>query len=168
MSKIYIGIDIGITKGAIAIMRGNLITGHEMTVFKGNLDISGLNKIITNYVSESVDVHVIFERLGVIYGSSKKTAFSMGYQMGCIEALCVANNIPYTAVQATKWQKQMFADIQVINKTGKSSKDTKAMALVAVTKLFPTLKLTFGRQVKPHDGFVDAVLIAEYARRNNL
>jgi hypothetical protein len=49
----------------------------------------------------------------------------------------------------------------------KLMKDTKAMALMAVKRLFPNQKLTFGeRATVPHDGLVDALLMAEYSRRN--
>jgi hypothetical protein len=42
------------------------------------------------------------------------------------------------------------------------------MALMSIKRLFPDLKLTFGEKAKvPDDGLIDAVLIAEYARRNN-
>ena len=43
------------------------------------------------------------------------------------------------------------------------------MALVAIKKRFPDLKLTFGEIAKkPHDGLIDSVLIAQYARQMNL
>ncbi len=67
----------------------------------------------------------------------------------------------------------MFQGVDQITKPSKTAgakpiRDTKAMALVAVKRLFPDLKLTFGeRATKPHDGLIDAVLIAEYARRMN-
>ena len=53
-----------------------------------------------------------------------------------------------------------------LSKTGKPVRDTKAMALVAVKRIFPTLKLTFGdRATVPDDGLIDAVLMSEYAKR---
>jgi hypothetical protein len=110
----------------------------------------------------------VFEKLGVIFGSSKTTAFSMGHQAGAIEMGCIAHGISFTKVRAVDWQKQMFQGVETITKTGKSSRDTKAMALIAIKRIFPDLKLTFGdRAIKAHDGLVDAVLMAEYARRNN-
>ena len=70
---------------------------------------------------------------------------------------------------AKQWQKEMFLGVEEITITGKSTRDTKAMALVAIKRIFPNLELTFGvKAKKPHDGLVDAVLMAEYARRNNL
>jgi hypothetical protein len=165
MTKTYIGIDIG-KKGAIAVVNENSIDTFPMPMLKDEVDKGSLFFILATNSPENT--HIIFEKLGVIYGSSKQTAFSMGYQMGLVEAFCVAMEIPYTAVRAVDWQKEMFKHTTVINKTGKTSKDTKAMALVTIKRLFPTLSLTYGKATKPHDGLVDAVLIAEYARKNNL
>jgi hypothetical protein len=163
MTKTYIGIDIG-KKGAIAVIKEDSIDTFKMPIIKDQVDTGSLFSILTSYSH----THIIFEKLGVIYGSSKQTAFSMGYQMGLVEAFCVAMNIPYTAVRAVDWQKEMFKHTTVINKSGKTSKDTKAMALVTIKRLFPTLSLTYDKATKPHDGLIDAVLIAEYARKNNL
>ena len=54
-----------------------------------------------------------------------------------------------------------------IFKTGSKTKvDTKAMALMAAKRLFPKVNLIMTeRSTTPHDGLVDALLMAEYARR---
>jgi hypothetical protein len=67
----------------------------------------------------------------------------------------------------------MFEGTSLVTKKSKSGKstvtDTKATALIVVKQLFPNLKLTFGdKATKPHDGLIDAVLMAEYAKRRNL
>jgi hypothetical protein len=168
--KTYIGIDIGL-KGAIAVMSPEgIITTSPMPVVKDQLDLQGLKDImdLTIINQSSKDASVVFEKLGVIFGTSKATAFSMGLQLGAMEMLCVSQMVPYTKVPAKQWQKDMFMGVDEIKNT-KGKRDTKAMALVAVKRLFPNLKLTFGeRATKPHDGLVDAVLMAEWARRNNL
>lgn len=167
MSKTYIGIDIG-KHGAIAIINkdGSIVT-HAMPLLSGDVDIQGLIHILLRYTP--ANTHVVFEKLGVIFGSSKQTAFSMGYQSGVVETACVAYALPYTKVRAVDWQKQMFQGVTTINKVGSSAKNTKAMALVAIQRIFPNVKLTAtSRATKPHDGLIDALLMAEYARRNNL
>lgn len=187
MSKTYVGIDIG-KDGAIALIRPNgKIETHHMPKIKTEIDLPSLVQIIipsTSIDEPSNDVHIVFEKLGVIFGSGKSTAFSMGYQSGAVEMACVCQNISYTKVRAVEWQKAMLTGVDEISKTNqfvkldeegdetvvsKKIRDTKAMALVAIKRIFPTLKLTFGeRATKPHDGLIDAVLMAEYARRNNL
>ena len=172
MSKLYVGIDIG-KHGAIAIIhpddRKNVRT-MAMPMIKDEIDYHLLySNLTTLYLNNQDNIHVVFEKLGVIFGSGKNTAFSMGYQSGAIEMMCIANRIPYTKVRAVDWQKQMFQGVDSILKPKSNKRDTKAMALIAINRIFPDLKLTFGeRAVKPHDGLIDAVLIAEYARRNNL
>lgn len=167
MSKVYVGIDIG-KHGAIAIMSvDQSITYYPMPKIKDEIDYNDLSHLLKGF--SNIGAHVVFEKLGVIFGSSKTTAFSMGHQAGAIEMGCIAHGISFTKVRAVDWQKQMFQGVETITKTGKSNKDTKAMALIAVKRIFPDLKLTFGdRATKAHDGLVDAVLLAEYARRNNL
>lgn len=168
LSKIYIGIDIG-KSGSIAVIHEGSIVTYPMPKIKNELDYAELNRLLRTYCSNSDKPYIVFEKLGVIFGSSKTTAFSMGEQSGAVEAICISNGIPYTKVRAVDWQKQMFQGVQEITKAGSSKKDTKAMALVAIKRIFPDLKLTFGdRASKPHDGLIDAVLMAEYARRNNL
>jgi len=173
MSNIYIGIDIG-KHGAIAVMNSNgTIDTYAMPLIKKELDYHALNQLISTLSSTGSKVHVVFEKLGVIFGSAKSVAFSMGEQIGAIEMCCIAHNISYTKSRAIDWQKEMFTGVQEVTKpstTGKKEvRDTKAMALLAIKRIFPELKLTFGKiAFKPHDGLIDAVLMAEYARRRNL
>lgn len=170
MSKTYIGIDIG-KAGAISVIQpSGIIINTKMPMIKDEIDYSTLYHHLRKYTPYSGhDCHVVFEKLGVIFGTSKSTAFSMGHQSGSIEMACIASELPYTKVRAVDWQKEMFKGIPEILKANSTKRDTKAMALMAIKRIFPTIKLTFGdKATKPHDGLVDAVLMAEYARRNNL
>lgn len=174
--KVYVGIDIG-KDGAIAILyEDGKIETYPMPKIKTELDLPRIAQTLVPSIDVDdppLNLHVVFEKLGVIFGSSKQTAFSMGQQSGAVEMACVCQMIPYTKVRAVDWQKAMFQGVDEIikpSKTGKKNvRDTKAMALMAIKRIFPDLKLTFGEKAtKPHDGLIDAVLMAEYARRNNL
>lgn len=171
--KTYIGVDIG-KKGAITVLNPEGIEVYPMPMVKDELAYSDLFNLLQHIQNVTLtktggNPHVVFEKLGVIFGSSKATAFSMGYQSGAVEMMMISLGIPYTKVPAKQWQKDMFQGVEVIKKTGKSSNDTKAMALIAARRLFPNQKLTFGeRATKPHDGIVDSLLMAEYAKRKNL
>jgi len=173
MSKVYIGIDVG-KHGAIAtIFPDGKIIVEKMPMIKTELDYHELSLMISDLIQNNKgNIHLAFEKLGVIFGSSKQTAFSMGEQSGAIEMISICQSQPYTKVRAIDWQKQMFQGLDQITKPSKTGKkqvrDTKAMALMAIKRIFPELKLTFGdRATVPHDGLIDAVLMAEYARRNN-
>lgn len=161
--KIYMGIDIGL-HGAIVIMNGDEIEGKAMPLSGKSIDPQTIVAAM-QYVKPD---HVVFEKLGVIFGTSKATAFSMGYQCGVIETACVSLKIPYTMVPAKQWQKDIYTGIVEVKKSN-GKRDTKAMALIACKRLFPNIDLTLtDRAKKPHDGYVDAILIAEWAKRNNL
>lgn len=174
MSKVYVGIDIG-KSGAIATYYPDKkIFTLPMPLIKNELDYVQLAVYLNALKEAHADVHVVFEKLGLVFGSSKKTAWSMGEQSGAVEMACIALKIPYTKIRPVDWQKDIFSGVPEMTKTPKpgsktGSRDTKAMALVAIKRLFPNLTLNFGgRAVKPDDGLIDAVLLAEYGRRRNL
>lgn len=166
MNRKYIGVDIG-KSGAIVIIDDSSIVSHPMPMIGTEVDYAFLKDIIEN-ATQHKNAHIVFEKLGVIFGTSKATAFSMGHQSGAIEMLAITLSVPYTKIPAKQWQKEMFQGVEEITKTGKSSRDTKAMALIAAKRIFPDTQLTFGKAKKPNDGLIDALLMAEYARRKNL
>ena len=174
MNKGYIGVDIG-KKGAVVYQCPNgAIQSYPVPMIKDEVDYAFLYDIIQRINARHFEVydchpHMVFEKLGVIFGSSKATAFSMGHQAGAVEMMAIALGIPYTKVPAKQWQKEMFLGVEEITITGKSTRDTKAMALVAAKRLFPgrDFKLS-DRASKPHDGLVDALLMSEYGKRKQL
>ena len=162
----YLGIDIG-KAGAVYMLNedGTEDWRVAMPMIKTTVDWHKLNEILEPY--EGFNGMVVFEKLGVIHGSSKKTAFSMGEQYGAVRQCCISHAIRYTEVPAKTWQAEIFQGQEKIFKTGSKSKiDTKAMALVAAKRLFPRVNLLMTeKSTVPHDGLVDALLMAEYARR---
>jgi hypothetical protein len=172
MSKTIIAIDIG-KHGSIVIRKPgfNMDTFHPMPMVKDELDYKEVYGLLANEIG--TECVVIFEKLGVIFGTSKATAFSMGHQAGAVEMACIALMIPFHKITAKVWQKEMFQGTSLVTKKSKSGKstvtDTKATALIVAKQLFPQQKLTFGdKATKPHDGLIDALLMAEYAKRRNL
>ena len=135
-----IGIDIG-KKGAIVVLAKEPFTAAIdpilMPMVADQVDYHEMYNILSRYAKNNC--HVIFEKLGVNFGTGKSTAFSMGHQAGAVEMACIALRLPYTKVPAKQWQKEMFQGVDEITKTGKSSRDTKAMALIAAKRLFPDL-----------------------------
>lgn len=165
--KYYIGIDIGLKGGVVILDKDGVIKEvYAMPTDKSGIDIVKLDEIFWDY--EGAPAMVVFEKLGPIFGSSKKTAWSMGEQVGIVKTICAVRSLPYTEIHAKVWQKEIFQGITAINKSGKSSLDTKAMALEAMKRIYPRLDFKFGKSKKDHDGCVDALLISTYARRKNL
>jgi hypothetical protein len=175
--KIHMGIDVG-KNGAIVLIDRGSITCHPIPVIgktKPTVDLIELSNTLAQLKGEIA--HIVIEDVHALFGSAASATFSFGFVAGVIEMACVAHGISYTKVAPKKWQEEMFAGVPVQYKPLKKSdkpnykpklmKDTKAMALMAVKRLFPNQKLTFGeRATVPHDGLVDALLMAEYSRRN--
>lgn len=181
MRNIIISLDVGL-KGAITILHSDgSITPFKMPVIgeKPKLLMSELNNLLKRYVGMS-EVLVVYEKLGQIFESSKATALSMGIQIGAVEMCCIAHGLPYLEIPPKEWQKEMFTGVPEMkksikrkNKTGvekiSESRDTKAMAEVAIRRLRPDLSLNFPKMTKAvHDGLVDSVLLGLYVQRKNL
>lgn len=170
--RYYIGIDLGLN-GGFALLSDEVKT-LPMPRIKTEIDYGSIHEIIHRWNEQSINfsgkpAHVVFEKLGLIFKSSKATALSMGFQSGAVEMVCISLGIPFTKVTPKTWQREMFTGIEAIYKPQSSSLDTKRMALICAGRIFPDLKFTFSdRARKPHDGLIDALLLAEYGRRRNL
>lgn len=180
--KVSIGIDIG-SDGAWAMFIGNKLSYGKIPTVDKEQDINELANILlveadNKNISEDVDfkIHAVVEDLHSVFGTSAKSNFSFGYNNGMIIGFLKCCCIPYTKVTPKAWQKQMWQGIRPVEKpTGKKKKDgspkykvdTKATSLIAAKRLFPNESfLATVRSKVPHDGIVDAVLMAEYCRRN--
>lgn len=84
--------------------------------------------------------------------------FGYGRGFGRLEGILEAFNVKSHLVTPAVWTKAMTARFKP------QSDDTKARALLAVKELFPGLELIQPRCRKPHEGIIDALLIAEYWR----
>ena len=130
------------------------------------IDTHQLNEFLVKWK----DAHFVIEDVHSIFGVSSKATFSFGFVCGIIEGLLVANNISFTRVQPKVWQKECWQGVPLQQKPSSTGKtmvtDTKAMSLIAAKRLFPEIDFRDNPRCKnPHDGKVDATLIAEYCRR---
>lgn len=145
----YIGIDIG-TNGALACI-------DESSLFYMLLKDDWIS-----YIRKQKG-QVMIEDLHSIYGSSAKSNFQFGINNGIVIGVLTALHIPYNKVQPKAWQKEMWKGVDPIIKNGKV--DTKATSLEAARLLYPTEPfLATKRSTTPHDGIVDAVLLAHYCK----
>lgn len=163
-----LGIDIG-KKGALVILQKNkdLISIRSkiaMPLFKdGSLNMNAIMDFIDDYIDLG-GTKVCMEKIVPIFRVSKTSYGVLKYQEGVITALCACKSLDLVQVLSREWQEYSFRGIQEIKKKNDASKrDTKAMALKAVQQQFPKENLVFGaRALVPHDGLVDAILIANY------
>lgn len=164
---IRIGVDPG-RLGYICAIKWDKqkIDYFAIPLIGGKVDLQSLDAIFV-YLGSHEDAKCVLEDIHAIYNSSAKATFSFGWIQGVLEAMLVSHGISYTKVAPKEWQKQMHEGIPKITKQGKTSTDTKAMSLLAAKRLFPNEDLrSTERCNKPHDGKVDALLLAEYARRH--
>lgn len=173
MAKSWIGIDPG-KEGFIAVMSDD---GFSFLSISDHYDLE-----IADFVGQykSCQCHAVIEDVHSVFGSSAGATFEFGKIKGFLTGLLVAHKIPYTLVQPKEWQGTIWtsADMVVNHKkvTQKNGKvinrketDTKATSINAAQRLFPSVDFRRNERCKKiDDNKVDALLMAEYARRNNL
>jgi len=87
----------------------------------------------------------------------------MWFTFGHLVTLLKLENRRYQTVLPKMWQKEFWTRPKMAKK---ERFDTKAAAFAAAIKLWPMADFTATeRSTTPHDGIVDALLIAEWARR---
>lgn len=170
---LYIGIDPGATGGVVAVAHGNIVAHFEMPTLSIGFDTYTLCKKIKKLTVEYERVVIITEQLRPIFGVFAGATFKLGmaYQ-NVLSALSILK-IPYHEVRPTVWTKTMWAGIpeqfKPLKKNQKKpSKDTKKMSLMTAQKLNIKFVESITKRTKAHDGLIDAFLLAEYARRQNL
>jgi hypothetical protein len=162
----YIGIDNGLDGGITVLNEeGSIIHKCVMPVIKlgkgRQVDILEMDRIINAFspcscILEPAQKH----SPGIL------ALCSTWFSYGIITSVLTLGKTRFTLVNPQAWQKMFW----VRPKMAKGQKfDTKAAALNAANKLWPSEDWTKSeRASKPHDGMVDAALIAEYGRRLNL
>lgn len=171
MKEIAIGIDVG-KKGAIAfISKDKKEKGYfQIPLIKSKeIDITALSGIFNDLALDYDIGFVGIEDVHSVFGASAKANFQFGRCLGLLEGMTIAYTMPFSKVKPKDWQKEMWEGVTKILVSGKKKVDTKATSLVAAQRLFPGEKfLATARSSVPHDGIVDALLIAEYCRRKFL
>lgn len=167
---ILVGIDVGKDGGIVAMdIDGNILLKsgipkekdryshyHKMyAILKQVRVLNGFNN----------DIVVGIEDVHSLYGMSAKSNFSFGGIKDAKVMACVALGYEFHLVQPKVWQKGVWCEEDIVLQGNKRSRDTKATSLNAAKRLWP--KEDFrksSRSKNPHDGIVDAALIAEYCR----
>lgn len=160
MDKVYFGIDPG-KNGGCAILYQDTVKVFKMPVDKDELiDTNELYETLSRY--ESSNLHVCLESVHSIFGVGAKSNFNFGVNVGMLLGLLKAYKISFSQVPPKTWQKEMWVGVE-------KQEDNKKTSLSAVTRLYPDVELyATPRSKKAHDGIVDALLIATYAKRKNL
>lgn len=159
--KTYIGIDNGVS-GSIGVVSFTGINAefHLTPVFNTlhyTKEIQKINRVNTDKLFQILEFFpmpfAVLERPMVNPGRFKATASALR----ALEATLITLerlNIPYIFVDSKEWQKVMLPK-------GVKGEQLKSASLEIGKRLFPQFKDKF-------KGDADGILIAEWARRNNL
>ena len=146
--KTYIGIDPG-KSGALAL----LTEDGQCTVVP--FQESAYTAILK--AASGPSSVCCLEKVGAMPGQGVVSMFNFGHNLGYIEGLLQAFDIPYQLVPPQTWKKEFCVT---------SDKNT---SIEVCRKLFPHVcLLPTAKSRKPSDGMAEAMLLAEYARRRRM
>jgi len=165
----FLGGDPG-KDGAIAVIdeQFNIISTAVMPTIKvgrGNkreFDPEGLKVILDRWNANCDVLHgeiafAAIEKSQAFPGQGATSMHSVGLGDMMLWMSMVWMGVRYERVRPQKWQKLVLSGI--------SGSDTKGRALIKAKQLFPGESfLATERSRKPHDGIVDALLLAVYAK----
>lgn len=157
IQKVYAGIDPGKNGGIVLVDENyNIIEKHIMPIIVDQLNVSKFREIFNNW-TKKYNLITALEDVHSISMSSAKANFNFGRILGATEASISLSGVSMIKVQPKTWQK--------IAHQGITKGDAKEMSLAAATRLAPNENWVMNdnpRAFKPHDGVIDAYLIARY------
>ena len=149
--RAWIGIDPG-KSGAMAVIRRDEALRPTLVPYTGPLCY-----VSNFYGLAAYGVRIVVERLFARPGklSSAKANFELGRCMGELETMLSMCGIPFQEVTPQAWQKEFGIS------------GDKQTHVDCAKRLFPGVSLKRSDKcVRDFDGFADALLMAEYARRH--
>jgi len=162
---IYIGIDNGISGGSCAISasHGKIIGFDKMPVKKSRsaneVDVRAFHLWVTEITGGNLSnaIYILEEPGG---SKSAKAAKSMAGSFHSLRGFFETKFLRWERITPQQWQKTMLP--------GCKSGETKKRAFSKASELWPEEDFVLKGCRTPHDGIIDAALIAEYGRRNQL
>lgn len=151
---ILIGIDPG-QRGAI-VWRDVGGIDHAEIVMPNISEFSLYMRVLKSRFEKQV-IHAFIEKAQSFPKQGISSAFNYGQHFGELLGVLMAFGIPHTLIAPGTWTRKMFV--------GAKPGSPKSKALEVARRLFPEINLVPEGCKKPHDGIVDALLIAEYGRR---
>jgi hypothetical protein len=162
---IYVGTDNGLTGALVAIEDyvGAILQKSVMPLqgkAKGNeVDCVAVRNFLDSLGGHE-QITVILETPGK-HSPGVQALCSMWDSYGAIRAILETRGIRHHRIAPQTWQKAMLGNV--------AKGQTKPAALSKARQLWPAEKwLKTPRCTTPHEGLIDAALIAEYGRIKNL
>jgi len=156
---VVVGIDPG-RNGALAVI--DQASGYLLRAMKMPDDARWLYHWFTALKDDFGSVQVSLEKAFACGFMDRKHSvsamFSYGRHFGQLEAVLYTAGITPHLIAPRSWTAELHKGVE-----GASSKDK---SLLVARKIWPVNDFTLSKRAKkPHDGLVDAMLLAEYLRR---
>lgn len=154
---IYIGVDPG-KKGGYAIIEQGISGQQAVEVYPWDYNAFAHKMRSLSEDDDMRDAGIVaaVEKVGAMHGQGVTSMFSFGRSLGFIEGVLSGCWISYQLVPPNVWKKSF----SLIGKDKQASIET-------CKRLFPGISLLPGDKCrKDSDGMAEALLMAEYARRN--
>jgi len=147
----YIGVDPGGSGAIAAIDEDGLI----FAVHKNDATERDVWEFVKDVKAQTKgECFAVIERVGAMPGQGVHSMFVFGQSYGFLRGLLIAAEIPFVEVSPAKWQQALGCPTR-----GKLSKTQHKNRLKAkAQQRWPHVKMTLA--------IADALLLAEYARRN--
>ena len=166
---IIMGIDPGLTGGVVILNDQTVIFKSPMPIIKSSKTVSGKTK--TKTLLDPVGLRELFlewsgmvdmvmlEKVHAMPKQGISSTFTFGRVFGTLEGMLTALEYPVTMVSPQTWTKELHRGCE-------RSLKPKDKSRLVLGRLFPGLDLTPTERSKmPHEGMLDALLLAEYGRR---
>jgi len=148
---VFIGIDPG-KSGALAVVHSTVNATRAVELY--SFDEAKYREILEKYGKNRSVGGCVLERVGAMPGQGVTSMFSFGLNYGYIRGLLEAFEIPHELVLPRAWKREFGVTAD------------KNTSVEVAQRLFPDVSLLrTERCKKPDDGFAEALLMAEYARR---
>jgi crossover junction endodeoxyribonuclease RuvC len=151
-----LGVDPGLS-GGLAIVTEDGLIAEPMPVVGGEIDLAGLTRWLR--ANQGIIEMAYIEKVSAMPKQGVSSTFKFGDGFGSVKGVLAALGIPFELVTPQKWGKVMHAGV-------KPDLPSKARSQLAASRIFPKFNfLATERSRVPHEGMVEAALIAEYGRR---
>ena len=148
-----IGIDPGLD-GGLAALDGEGLELQVMPVVAAGRRREIDEQALVDWLLAHRPAHVFIERVQAMPRQGVVSMFSFGAGWGLVRGICAGLGLSYELVRPQEWQKTMLAG------------QPKGSEYLVASRLWPSAEWRASeRAQKPHDGLVDAALIAEHGRR---
>ncbi len=154
------GVDPGKNGGLVILdVTGSLIAKSTM-FYQDKIEYDPI--AYQDFLLQNKVKHVVIEKVSAMPGNGSVSMFNFGQAYAFCRIVPILLKIPFTLVTPQAWQRVMHQGLD-------KSLPPKARSLIIYNRLYPHIcLLSTSRCKKPHDGMLDAILIAEYGRRMNL